>query len=133
MVYEKATPNAQGYRDATVADVYAARGTVRIVDVREPDEYVGPLGHIAGAELLPLAHVAQVAATWEKALPVILVCRSGGRSAKAALQLEAMGFSKVASMRGGMMRWNDARLPVERSAAPGAAVLGSAPVAARAV
>ena len=44
-----------------------------------------------------------------------------------------MGFSKVASMRGGMMRWNDARLPVERSAAPGAAVLGSASTAARAV
>jgi rhodanese-related sulfurtransferase len=119
--------------ELTVDWVAANPAAGRLVDVREPDEYVGPLGHVAGAELLPLAHVAQVAATWEKALPVILLCRSGGRSAKAALQLEAMGFSKVASMRGGMMRWNDARLPVERSAAPGAAVLGSVPAALRAV
>lgn len=87
-----------------------------LVDVREPDELVGPLGHIEGVELVPLAALSQVASAWDKEKPVILVCRSGGRSAKAALNLRALGFRRVASMRGGMTRWNNARLPVARSA-----------------
>jgi rhodanese-related sulfurtransferase len=48
---------------------------------------------------------------------VTLVCRSGGRSGKAALELRALGFEKVASMRGGMTRWNEAKLPMTRVAA----------------
>ncbi len=106
--------------EVTVDWVAANPAAARLVDVREPDEYVGPLGHVEGAELVPLARVEQIAAAWDKAQPVVLVCRSGGRSAKAALLLEAAGFTRVASMRGGMTRWNDARLPVVRSAAPGA-------------
>jgi rhodanese-related sulfurtransferase len=112
MVYEKATPNAQGYRDATVADVYAARGTVRIVDVREPDEYVGELGHIPEAELVPLATVEAKAASWDKAAEVVLVCRSGGRSGRAAAALAQKGFSKLVNMAGGMLAVNAAKLPV---------------------
>jgi glyoxylase-like metal-dependent hydrolase (beta-lactamase superfamily II)/rhodanese-related sulfurtransferase len=84
----------------------------RLVDVREVEEYTGPLGHIETSELVPLGTVGQTAAAWDRALPVILVCRSGGRSAKAAMELRALGFKKVASMRGGMTRWNEAHLPV---------------------
>jgi glyoxylase-like metal-dependent hydrolase (beta-lactamase superfamily II)/rhodanese-related sulfurtransferase len=89
-------------------------GAVRIVDVREKDEFIGPLGHIAGAELVPLATVEKAAQKWDPQHPLVVVCRSGGRSAKAALALEAKGFKRVASMRGGMMLWNDQHLPVER-------------------
>ena len=89
-------------------------GAVRIVDVREKDEFTGPLGHIAGAELVPLGVVENAAQKWDPQQPVVLVCRSGGRSGKAALALEAKGFKRVASMRGGMMLWNDQKLPVER-------------------
>lgn len=89
-------------------------GAVRIVDVREKDEFTGPLGHIAGAELVPLGVVENAAQKWDPQQPVVLVCRSGGRSGKAALVLEAKGFKRVASMRGGMMLWNDQKLPVER-------------------
>jgi glyoxylase-like metal-dependent hydrolase (beta-lactamase superfamily II)/rhodanese-related sulfurtransferase len=102
--------------ELTIEWVAAHPAAARLVDVREPDELTGPLGHIEGVELVPLATVTQVAAAWDKDRPLILVCRSGGRSGKAALQLQALGFRKVASMRGGMMRWNDARLPVIRTA-----------------
>jgi rhodanese-related sulfurtransferase len=96
-------------------DWVAANPTAgRIIDVRESDEYVGPLGHIDSAELVPLGSIGQAAAAWDRALPVVLVCRSGGRSAKAAMEMRALGFKKVASMRGGMTRWNEAHLPVVR-------------------
>jgi len=85
---------------------------VPIVDVRELDEWTGPLGHVAEARLVPLATVEAVAAQWDRNAPIVLVCRSGGRSGKAALALLERGFTKVASMRGGMTRWNESRLPV---------------------
>jgi len=82
--------------------------------VRESDEFVGPLGHPRGAELVPLATLEEAAKAWDRELPVVIVCRSGGRSGKAALLLEAKGFKRVASLRGGMTAWNEAGLPVER-------------------
>jgi sulfur dioxygenase len=113
--------------EVTVDWVAANPVGARLVDVREADEYVGPLGHIEGAELVPLGRVGQVARAWDRAQPVVLVCRSGGRSGKAALELEALGFEKVGSMRGGMTRWNEARLPIARNAkSNGAAELSSA-------
>lgn len=86
----------------------------RVVDVREADELRGELGKIPGCEHVPLATVGQVAREWSRDMPIVLVCRSGGRSGKAALELGGMGFTKVASMRGGMMGWNELKLPVER-------------------
>lgn len=89
---------------------------VRLVDVREPDELSGELGHIPGVELVPLANIVTGAEPWDREQPVVLICRAGGRSARAAVQLEQMGFKKVASMRGGMLAWNERRFPVERKA-----------------
>lgn len=114
MVYEKGIPNAAGYRDATVADVYAAKGRVRLVDVREPDEFTGELGHLEGAELVPLATVAESAASWDRSAEIVLVCRSGGRSGKAAAALANMGFTRLVNMVGGMLAVNEAKLPVSR-------------------
>jgi sulfur dioxygenase len=96
------------------AFAHESTGAVRIVDVREKDEFVGPLGHIPGAELVPMGTVENEAQKWDPRQPLVLVCRSGGRSGKAALALEAKGFKRVASMRGGMMLWNDQHLPIER-------------------
>lgn len=94
----------------------ASASGIRFVDVREPDEFVGELGRVPGAELVPLATVGGAAAGWDREAPVVTICRSGGRSGKAALALLAKGFRSVASMRGGMISWNDKRLPVERAA-----------------
>jgi glyoxylase-like metal-dependent hydrolase (beta-lactamase superfamily II)/rhodanese-related sulfurtransferase len=87
---------------------------VLLVDVREQDEYRGELGHIPGSVLVPLSTVSSAARQWLKDKPVVLICRSGGRSGKAALQLAAAGFKRVASLRGGMLGWNAQQLPVER-------------------
>ena len=118
------TDNAAGYRDATVADVAAlaklraqagaTAEAVRLIDVREPDEYMGELGHIAGTALVPLATVEAAAAAWPRDAIVVMVCRSGGRSGRAAASLRAMGFAHVVNMVGGMLAYNAAGLPITR-------------------
>lgn len=106
-----------GVPEVTTAWTEQNRGEVRVVDVREPDEFTGPLGHVPGSELVPLGLLEEAAKGWERERPLVLLCRSGGRSGKAALALAAKGFKRVASMRGGMTAWNEQRLPVERAPA----------------
>lgn len=84
----------------------------RLVDVREDSEFNGELGHIAAAEPVPLARLEDAARRWDPTEPVITICRSGQRSGEAARKLMAQGFSRVASMRGGMLAWRELRLPV---------------------
>lgn len=91
--------------------VAANAPSVFVVDVREPAEFHGELGRVAGAVLAPLGTVAERALGWERGQPVVTVCRSGGRSLHAAHALRDLGFREVASMRGGMIAWNDAGLP----------------------
>ncbi|HEY0988744.1 MAG TPA: MBL fold metallo-hydrolase [Kofleriaceae bacterium] len=107
-------PEVQPFVDVDPAFVTAHRGSVALVDVREPDEFTGELGHVPGAELVPLATLPDAAACWNPEREVVLVCRSGGRSARAAIALAGRGFRHLYNLRGGMLAWNDARLPVER-------------------
>jgi rhodanese-related sulfurtransferase len=113
-LFEKQAARPGGYVDVQPRAVAAARGDVRVIDVREADELRGELGRIPGAEHVPLATVEQAARAWDKDEEVVIVCRSGGRSARAAGLLASMGFRRVMNMAGGMLAWNDARLPVER-------------------
>ena len=113
-LYDAAIPTRAGYRDVSPAALDAARGAVRIVDVREPDELVGELGHIHGAEPAPLATVAARAAAWGKDEEIVLVCRSGGRSSGAAQALVRAGFRRVMNLAGGMLAYNAAGLQVAR-------------------
>lgn len=78
---------------------------VQIVDVREPDEFSGPLGHIPGAILLPLGELAQRSGGLARDRPIVAVCRAGGRSAQATSILQAAGFTDLANLAGGMLRW----------------------------
>jgi rhodanese-related sulfurtransferase len=89
---------------------------VQIVDVREPEEFNGPLGHVPGAKLIPLGTLNEKAAAIAKEEPVILVCRSGARSAQAMLMLGKAGFQRVANLSGGMLRWRAQRFHVEGGA-----------------
>jgi glyoxylase-like metal-dependent hydrolase (beta-lactamase superfamily II)/rhodanese-related sulfurtransferase len=91
-------------------------GQVQIVDVREPPEFDGSLGRIAGARLLPLGSLTQRIAEVGKDRPVVTVCRSGARSAQATVLLRNAGYTKVANLAGGMIRWRGQRLPVEGGA-----------------
>jgi len=86
---------------------------VQIVDVREPDEYNGSLGHVAGAVLVPLGSLNEKISSLDKTKPIVTVCRSGARSAQATVMLGKAGFAKVANLSGGMLRWRAQRFPVE--------------------
>jgi len=87
-----------------------------ILDVREPPEYSGGLGHVGGSALIPLKELADRAGELQaqKGRPIVVVCRSGVRSTTAAAILEGLGFDEVYNMQGGMVDWNDRRLPIER-------------------
>jgi glyoxylase-like metal-dependent hydrolase (beta-lactamase superfamily II)/rhodanese-related sulfurtransferase len=86
---------------------------VQIVDVREADEFNGPLGHIDGAQLVPLGALAERVKQLDTEVPIVTVCRSGARSAQATVLLKKAGFEKVANLSGGMLRWRAQRFPVE--------------------
>ena len=88
-------------------------GRAQVLDVREPDEFTGALGHIAGAKLIPLGSLMQRFSELEKNKPVVVVCRSGARSAQATVMLKNAGYAKVANLAGGMQRWRAQNLPVE--------------------
>jgi glyoxylase-like metal-dependent hydrolase (beta-lactamase superfamily II)/rhodanese-related sulfurtransferase len=86
---------------------------IQILDVREPDEFTGPLGHIAGAILIPLGELAARAEELTKDRPIVAVCRAGSRSAQAVSILQQKGFKDVANLTGGMLRWHGQGHPVE--------------------
>ncbi|HUN70010.1 MAG TPA: MBL fold metallo-hydrolase [Burkholderiales bacterium] len=88
-------------------------GRVQVVDVREPDEFNGALGHIAGASLISLGSLLNETQKLTKEKPIVVVCRSGARSAQASVLLRNAGFGRVANLAGGMLRWRAQRFPVE--------------------
>jgi rhodanese-related sulfurtransferase len=88
-----------------------------LLDVRDPWEFSGPAGrHAAGAVLFPLAtldaSLDRIPAGPED--EVLLICKSGGRSARAAERLIEKGWRRVFSVQGGTDRWEGEGLPVER-------------------
>jgi len=87
-----------------------------VIDVREEEEFRGELGHIPGAQRIGLRELSEHAAEIDqhKHREIIAVCRVGVRSTTAAAILTALGFEHVCNMKGGMLDWNDAHLPVER-------------------
>ncbi len=78
---------------------------VQVLDVREPEEFAHGLGHIEGALLVPLGQLDARLAELPRGRPIVTVCRSGARSARAAAMLGKAGFAEVANLRGGMLRW----------------------------
>jgi rhodanese-related sulfurtransferase len=77
-----------------------------VVDVRGSEEIMGPLGHISGARNIPLADIGAHIATLARAQPIVLVCKTDKRSARAAAILRAEGVEHVWVLRGGMEAWN---------------------------
>jgi glyoxylase-like metal-dependent hydrolase (beta-lactamase superfamily II)/rhodanese-related sulfurtransferase len=86
-----------------------------LLDVREPEEFVGELGHIKGALHVPLDVLARRLPKLAGYLgrEVVVVCRSGARSATAGAILRQAGFGHVRNLAGGMLEWNARRLPTE--------------------
>ncbi len=98
-----------------LARALAPPGRMAVIDVRGPDEFIGPLGHIASAMNVPVGELGDRLGEIDalKAQPVTLVCRTDKRSANAAAVLRDAGFRDVRVLRGGMERWNRDGLPVE--------------------
>ena len=88
-------------------------GAAQVLDVREPDEFDGPLGRIPGATLIPLGKLAERSGELSHDKPVVAVCRAGGRSAQATNILRRAGFKDVANLAGGMLRWRAQGCPIE--------------------
>jgi adenylyltransferase/sulfurtransferase len=96
-----------GVQALTPADLKARldRGEdLDLVDVREPHEW--DICRIEGARLAPLSSFADALRTLDSARDVVLYCKSGQRSAKAARQLQAAGFRRVWNLAGGILRWS---------------------------
>jgi adenylyltransferase/sulfurtransferase len=78
-----------------------------LVDVREPHETQAV--PFPGAREIPLRTLPSALSSIDANKPVVLVCRSGVRSAQAARQLQAAGFAQVHSLAGGVLQWQDER------------------------
>lgn len=81
-----------------------------VLDVREPAEWAS--GHIPGATLIPLGELPSRLAELPGDQSIVVVCRSGNRSAQGRDVLLDAGFGSVTSMAGGMTDWAAADLPV---------------------
>lgn len=104
-----------GMREMTVtqaAEALRAKQALQIVDVREPGEWRE--GHIAGAIHIPLGQLGTRQAELDPQRPIVMVCRSGNRSAHATQALLHAGYADVTNLTGGMLAWARAGLPVKR-------------------
>jgi SulP family sulfate permease len=79
-----------------------------VVDVREPREY--NQGHIAEARLVPLPSILSAEVKLPADRQIVLVCRSGRRSRRAAAALQHIGCMNVQILQGGMLAWSAAGL-----------------------
>jgi hydroxyacylglutathione hydrolase len=78
-----------------------------LLDVREPQEFAG--GHVPGARNLPQADLATRLSEVPRDRPVYVICQGGFRSLRAAQFLSQMGFTDVASVKGGTEGWRAAQ------------------------
>ena len=106
----------QGGVSPTEAVRLMNREKASVIDVSEPGEFAA--GHIVGSRNIPLGRL-EVAPELpkNKTLPVVLVCASGKRAAKAAKALEAKGYAKAVALAGGLAAWKAANLPIETAPA----------------
>jgi len=87
------------------------RPDVHVLDVRSPAEVNGELGHIAGAQLIPLDELRARTDEVPRDKPVVVVCQTGRRSGMGALILQKAGMPESASVAGGMVSWVELALP----------------------
>jgi rhodanese-related sulfurtransferase len=84
-----------------------------ILDVRTPAEFRSETGHLQGALLIPVQELEERLPELEpyRGKTILAICRSGNRSGRAAALLQSKGF-KALNVEGGMLKWNEEKLPV---------------------
>jgi rhodanese-related sulfurtransferase len=103
----------EGVWDVDPREVRQKKSQLTLIDVRQPEEYIGELGHIPGSELIVLDTLPEKLHLLDKSNPIVIVCRSGSRSARAAAYLNENGFFHVYNLKGGMILWNDFHFETE--------------------
>jgi rhodanese-related sulfurtransferase len=91
------------------------REKATVVDVSDVSEF--SVGHIVGSKNVPLAELEAklTGSVKNKTLPLVLVCQSGARSAKAVAIAKKLGYEQAQSLQGGLKSWKAANLPVEKA------------------
>lgn len=109
-------------KDVPAKEAYSDLNKFQIIDVRQATEFNDDLGHIQSARLLTLQdQIADHLAPMDRDAYYLFVCRSGGRSAKAARIALSLGFKNVHNLEGGMSAWVKANLPTEGRSSKSAA------------
>lgn len=103
----------EGVLDIDPRELAQKKDQVALIDVRQPEEFTGDLGHIPGSQLIVLDTLADHLNEIPKDRTVVFVCRSGGRSARATSFAIEHGFQNVYNLKGGMILWNELHLPTE--------------------
>ncbi len=107
----------RGYSVATPSEVTQLinRENALVLDIREENEFHS--GHIVNAIHIPLGYLKDRMAELEKYKnrPIITACRSGNRSSNACSLLKKEGFENIYNLKGGMMAWQHASLPLDKS------------------
>ena len=105
----------EGITELSPQEVYQKKDHLKVIDVRRPDEFNNELGHIPGAIRVTLGEqLTNFLQSGNKEEEIVFVCRSGTRSAQATAESVRKGYKFTASMSGGMIRWNEEGLPVEK-------------------
>jgi sulfur dioxygenase len=91
------------------------RSQVHVLDVRARTEFDGELGHLDGAQLIPLDELGSRVAEVMTDKPIVVICQTGRRSALGAGILEKAGRSRVANVAGGMVAWRNLGLPTQNN------------------
>lgn len=111
---KKENPHYEGVYDIEPQELQEKLNNVKLIDVRQQDEFIGELGHIPASELMVLDTLPEKIASLPKDQTVVFICRSGGRSARATAFALMNGFQSVFNLRGGMLLWNDLKLPTQK-------------------
>ena len=84
---------------------------VQLIDVRTPEEFAE--GHLENAINIDINgdNFEASVASLDKEKPVMVYCKAGGRSAKAATKLKEMGFKSISDLDGGITNWNSENKP----------------------
>lgn len=85
-----------------------------ILDVREDSEFKS--GHLLNAKWIPLGRLSDRIGELERyrEQPLVVVCRSGMRSASACATLGKLGFTQAYNLSGGVVGWQKSNLPLEK-------------------
>jgi rhodanese-related sulfurtransferase len=111
--FRRSSPAPSWIEAHDLAKRLSADVALLVLDVRGPEEFIGPLGHITGAMNLPLdelpGHLTELT---DDGRPIVVVCKTDRRSSVAAQCLRDAGSPSVSVLRGGMEQWRALGLPV---------------------